>query len=551
MKTDHKDTEGKINKNVFFHKKILKKNIQLLIILLCSVFINGQSGPDFSILSDKAFQKLYQNPDDCISYSQSLLISDQNIEHRIVLQNIISQAYAMKGDYVQSVNTYSQKEDSGERENLSYFLQVFGDYNLADQYQNLDLYNQSTRIISNLLADQRLLKSDDAKLKITTAKLYQLQALNFGLNRNYPAALENLAKSDQYLGSGNQENLILDIENKIFKALYLMRSNHLEDARSLLESALLFTENKTDYAYLQAMVHESLSRYYFLKQEYTTAVIHLEKALTKVQNLPYSDLKSKIYESLSKNYFALHNDEKYHEYNKYYTEIQAKLDSNTREGIRYIIKLVEANQTKNLEFQEQNESKKIKVLASIFSLLIIILIVYFLFLTNKNKEVKKQSEFFEKQKKWEEDIQIQPTDPVKETVFSAEKSPEKDANKISKEKEDEILLKLAEWEKSDRYLNKSMSISMLSAQMGINTKYLSEVINNSKGKNFNGYINDLRINHIAHLLKTDPVYLNYKVSYLAEYGGFSSHSAFTTVFKSVTGMSPNTYIQEISKSNTL
>jgi AraC-like DNA-binding protein len=540
LKTDHKDTKGKI-----------KKNIQLLIILFCSVFINGQSGPDFSILSDKAFQKLYQNPDDCISYSQSLLISDQNIEHRIVLQNIISQAYAMKGDYVQSVNTYSQKEDSGERENLSYFLQVFGDYNLADQYQNLDLYNQSTRIISNLLADHRLLKSDDAKLKITTAKLYQLQSLNFGLNRNYPAALENLEKSDQYLGSGNQENLILAIENKIFKALYLMRSNHLEEARSLLESALLFTESKTDYAYLQAMVHESLSRYYFLKQEYTTAVNHLEKALTKVQNLSYSDLKSKIYESLSKNYFALHNDEKYHEYNKNYTEIQAKIDSNTREGIRYIIKLVEANQVKTLEFQEQNEAKKIKVLASIFSLLIIILIVYFLFLTNKNKEVKKQSEFFEKQKKWEEEIQIQSANPGEETVFSIEKSPEKDANKISKEKEDEILLKLAEWEKSDRYLNKSMSISVLSAQMGINTKYLSEVINNSKGKNFNGYINELRINHIAHLLKTDPVYLNYKVSYLAEYGGFSSHSAFTTVFKSVTGMSPNTYIQEISKSNTL
>ena len=91
---------------------------------------------------------------------------------------------------------------------------------------------------------------------------------------------------------------------------------------------------------------------------------------------------------------------------------------------------------------------------------------------------------------------------------------------------------------------------MLSAQMGVNTKYLSEVINNNKGKNFNGYINELRINHIAHLLKTDSTYLNYKVSYLAEYSGFSSHSAFTTIFKSVTGMSPNTYIQEISKSRT-
>ncbi|RTZ45930.1 AraC family transcriptional regulator [Chryseobacterium arthrosphaerae] len=130
-----------------------------------------------------------------------------------------------------------------------------------------------------------------------------------------------------------------------------------------------------------------------------------------------------------------------------------------------------------------------------------------------------------------------------------EKVQGKDSGKISKEKEEEILRKLEEFEQSDRYLNKSMSLSALSSQMEINTKYLSEVINTSKGKNFNGYINELRINHIAHLLRTEPSFLNYKVSYLAEYSGFSSHSAFTTVFKSVTGMSPNAYIQESAKQN--
>ncbi len=48
-----------------------------LLFILYSIVINGQSGPDFKILADKAFQKLYQNPDDCISYSQGLLVSDQ------------------------------------------------------------------------------------------------------------------------------------------------------------------------------------------------------------------------------------------------------------------------------------------------------------------------------------------------------------------------------------------------------------------------------------------------------------------------------------------
>ena len=139
----------------------------------------------------------------------------------------------------------------------------------------------------------------------------------------------------------------------------------------------------------------------------------------------------------------------------------------------------------------------------------------------------------------------------KEPLARGNKLQDKDLTKLSEEKENEILEKLKEWEGSGNYLNKNMSISVLSAETGINTKYLSEVINTKKGKNFNGYINDLRISHIAYLLRTDPAYLNYKVSYLAEYAGFSSHGAFTNVFKSITGMSPNHYIQEIIKNKEL
>ncbi|MDN3691822.1 hypothetical protein QWZ06_05930 [Chryseobacterium tructae] len=129
----------------------------MLTFVVYSIIIKGQSGPDFNIIADKAFQKLYQNSDDCISYTQGILVSDQDIEHKIILQNIISQAFAMKGDYMQSVNSFSQKEDQDQ--NLSYFMQIFGDYNLADQYQNLGLYNQSKKIIVHLLSDQKLLKA--------------------------------------------------------------------------------------------------------------------------------------------------------------------------------------------------------------------------------------------------------------------------------------------------------------------------------------------------------------------------------------------------------
>ena len=46
-------------------------------------------------------------------------------------------------------------------------------------------------------------------------------------------------------------------------------------------------------------------------------------------------------------------------------------------------------------------------------------------------------------------------------------------------------------------------------------------------------INKLRINFIVEKLKSDPNFINYKISYLAETSGFSSHSTFATIFKSI------------------
>ncbi|SIO33592.1 Helix-turn-helix domain-containing protein [Chryseobacterium scophthalmum] len=510
---------------------------------LFPLFICGQKGPDFSILTDKSFQKLYQNPEDCISYSQSLLISDKNLEHKIVLRNILSQAYAMQGNYVQSLNIYNQKEEeeSIKKNGQLHFIHLFSEYSLADQYQNLGLYNQSKKIISNILQNQDLLKSRDMKIKTTIAKLYQLQSINFGITRNYQEALQDLNTSDQYLTGRNKENLILIWENKIFRASYLIKQNKLEKAKKLLDEVINEVKNNGDYPFITAFAYENLSHYYFQKEDYDTAIKSLENGRLQIENLPYNNIKIIFYELFTKNYLALNNNEKYHYYNNLYTDLKAKLDANKKEGIQYIVKLVETYNKKNFEIQKQNKIRQFRNTSIIVLFFVLGIIAYFLYESRRSKDLKKQLAFFEKQKEREKSIQL------KNKIEKEQKNTEKESSKVSKEKEDEILQKLQEWELSANFLSKNMSISILSAQTEINTKYLSEVINSNKGKNFNAYINELRINHIASLLKNDPAFLNYKVSYLAEYSGFSSHGAFTNVFKSVTGMSPNHYIQEIIK----
>lgn len=539
--------EKKRRKTAGFSKKIRRNNIRILFfILLCPIFMNAQSVPNFGILTDKAFQKLYQNPEDCISYSQSLLMSDKDIEHKIILRKIISQAYALQGNYVQAVNISNQKDEDITDEKSSSFVQLYGDYNLADQYQNLGLYSQSRKIITDILSNQELLKSKNVKERAVLGKIYQLQAINLGITRSYESALQNLDKSDGYLDEKNGENRIVKQENAIFRATFLMRLNKLEESKKQLDDGIKDIDRHGGSVFLSAFAYETMARYFFLKEDYNTAIIYLEKGLLKIDNLPYNDMKLIYYELLTKNYLALHNDEKYYYYNNLYTDLKTKLDGNKKEGIQYIVKLVETYQNKNIEYQKQHKFGQLKNVFIIVLFFVVGIIVYSFYESGRSKDLKKQLGFFEKQKEREE-LRLAQANKQRNDIGKENKTSEKDLLKVSKEKEDEILNKLIEWEESDHFLNKNMSISMLSAQTGINTKYLSEVINTTKGKNFNGYVNELRINHIAHLLKTDPAYLNYKVSYLAEYSGFSSHGAFTNVFKSVTGMSPNTYIQEILK----
>lgn len=56
-----------------------------------------------------------------------------------------------------------------------------------------------------------------------------------------------------------------------------------------------------------------------------------------------------------------------------------------------------------------------------------------------------------------------------------------------------------------------------------NPKYLSQIIRESKNQNFNGYINQLRINYISNKLYNIPLYREYKISYLAEECGYALH----------------------------
>lgn len=118
---------------------------------------------------------------------------------------------------------------------------------------------------------------------------------------------------------------------------------------------------------------------------------------------------------------------------------------------------------------------------------------------------------------------------------------------ISEEKETELLEKLIEFEKGKAYLEKNFTRSNLATLLETNSWYISILLQKHRGKQFSDYVNHIRIEYIVKLLYDNPEYLKYKINYLSDLCGFTSHSRFAQIFKKEKGISPSEFISRLSE----
>ncbi|KQB39836.1 AraC family transcriptional regulator [Flavobacterium aquidurense] len=111
-----------------------------------------------------------------------------------------------------------------------------------------------------------------------------------------------------------------------------------------------------------------------------------------------------------------------------------------------------------------------------------------------------------------------------------------------------ILLKqLEKFERDKKFLEMDWTLVKLAASFNSNTKYLSKVIYFHRGKKFADYINDLKIDYLIELMKTNRMLRNYTNKALAEEAGFSTTQRFTNAFYSRVEISPTFFIRELER----
>lgn len=101
---------------------------------------------------------------------------------------------------------------------------------------------------------------------------------------------------------------------------------------------------------------------------------------------------------------------------------------------------------------------------------------------------------------------------------------------------------VTEWtQRADKpYLKESITIMQVAEQMGLNTRLLSNYLNSVKGRNFNAWINYLKVEETKRMLLADR---SMQLSEIAYKMGFSDLASFSKRFKSIEGMPPSVYRQ--------
>ncbi|MFQ5650524.1 MAG: helix-turn-helix domain-containing protein [bacterium] len=102
-----------------------------------------------------------------------------------------------------------------------------------------------------------------------------------------------------------------------------------------------------------------------------------------------------------------------------------------------------------------------------------------------------------------------------------------------------------ETEKS--FTDPKLTLAVLASRLAINSRYLSQVINENLGQNFYDFVNGYRIEEAKRRL-TDPEKDKYTIEAIAFEVGFNSKAAFYSTFKKQTKMTPSQF-KEMSKTS--
>lgn len=467
----------------------------------------------------KAADSLYRNADNAVHRIRSLmLISDMH--HR--LANRDSSIH-----YVRKAERIAQQV-----KNYTWLARICGV--LSTQYRETGLFSEGKRCLARGL---KVIENVEDPDFVNQFKGNSFQEKGFYAleEKNYEDAILHLKRAEAFfsvLPDSVVRNFGLAQAQERLGVCYL-ELEAIDSAETHFRSALAL-EHKASQADtpLKGFIYAGLGRVRLAESNYHQADSCFKKALVIAEASRLPNLKINVYKGLSEYYHAIGDGEAYRHYSE---KFLAEMQRNITNHKQYADHILARIQTEITEMAASNRA------IGVTSTVLVVLMG-----VGMGLYIRKQKR---NQRRFRQIAGVAAQNPPLELPISVTAGKPLDTEKdlMSENTQKDLLRKLERFERSHQFRDRNISIAVLAGKMRTNTKYLSFIINTYRNKDFNNYINELRINYIMAKMREDNRYLNYKISYLAEECGFATHSQFTKVFKSVAGMSPSAFMECVKK----
>lgn len=496
-------------------------------------FANAQTGFD-SILEKGFSDDQCNHPETAIKNARKIISNPvATSRQKMRAYQLMSGSYSVMGKNRLSINFSFRAKEIADQLNDTYFSAV-SLCSVAECYRRLDLNHESLENYSKamMLLDQ--LPETYKSLHTKASVFYEIGNVRYGENQ-YRSAAENYKKSLEVLKSLKKDDRRAGTEANDYLLLggcylFMKKYDFAEACFKITRDIASAHKNKFIIPYLM----ESYAKLYVEKKDYGQAVTYAEKG---IQLMDFSDtkLKSSLHEVLATCYGELGDiDNARKNYNVY---LKLNSDYTTEKNNAISLAFKQSKTGLKKEIADQKNGKMV-----LGWLLVVMLIIFATIIFLYRQKVHKNRALYLKAVDQLIHHSSQNTAPAQE-----KREAPAPAVSLSEEKEQEILQKLEDFEKSEMITHKKLTIAFLAASLETNVTYLSNVISRYKAANFNHYINSLKITYIVNKLYSEPHYRNYKITYLAEECGLP-YSSFTSIFKTITGMSPSAFIKQMKNS---
>ncbi|ROH97690.1 AraC family transcriptional regulator [Chryseobacterium daecheongense] len=516
------------------------KKIYFVFFLSLFISISAQDPHAYNKIYTKTYLETAQKDfNKAIQIADSLFTISETPYYKAKSLMLTASLYQQSGDIEKSVNYALRSEQIVEgTEDDVWKAKIYGF--LATQYRFLKLYKQSKSYSFKTLHITKEIENPELRNNILGLVMQEMAYCEMEQQR-FQKSIHYIQKSQKYFNATKQDLNFFSSNNEQLLGLNYYHLKDFDKALSHYNKAIGFCKNIPEN-HVTGLIYNGFAQVYIEKGDWSKAKKYIDSAQSISDKSEYLQLKNEVYSTVKKYYTAKEDM-------KNLTRVQQKQDSVVskiqKKSSDFINKSYDQLEEKNTEISERSSIKDIIIV--VCSMMMAGGVVGFVIYT-KNRQKKTIRRFREIIAQINTQKITNKAEPLQEENREEEQEKAIDSEfsmVMTTATELKILQQLEEFEKSYLFTNNNISLSSLSSSFGTNTKYLSHVINTHKKKDFNNYINDLRVYYVVKKLKDNYQYRKYKIAVLAEEAGFSSQNKFATVFKKTTSMSPSLFIKHL------